>query len=286
MRPQPQAPRDLGRAPIPTPGERSPQKARTEVPDEKPPDDLELLRGISGGDPESLRVFFLRWNPRFCSVAQRILRDMDAADDAASETLLRIQHLAAHDCYPTQPEQVACWILRQAKGCAFRRRGSRSIVHTEWIDRLPASSGADEEGKVNPQDEVRYAALQKALARLPKRTRDAVLMRYLDGLSYVKIAALQGGTPTGARSRVARGVLRAVAIIHSRRRSRSPVEGALDLSPEERVHVKNIAAIARAHEPDIGMLALAAEVCRRTGILIHPESHSAILLGTRKHGRA
>jgi hypothetical protein len=101
---------------------------------------------------------------------------------------------------------------------------------------------------------------------------------YLQGVPYAVIAERQGGTAAGARSRVDRGILQLVAIAFSRRSGLQKAERAEDLSIEDRALVLNEVAAVRARTPDIGMRALAAEVCRRTHILILPDSASAFLL--------
>lgn len=237
----------------------------------KPPDDITLLRGIGAGDETSLVLFYLLWNARLCAVAERILRDPDAAKDAASEAVIRIQRLACCGSIPTIASEAAEWINKQVRHCAWKQRRAHAELLSEWVERHPARD-PEPDVEADPSTDKRQVALTGALKRLPKDTRSAVLMRYLDGLSYREIACRQGGTAAGARSRVARGIQDLVVLIHARKAGKLP-------SREERVQIKNIVAIVRARNPGIGVLPLAAEVCRQTGIYVGPNSKAADLLG-------
>lgn len=242
------------------------------------PDDSRLLRGIGMGDSDSLQAFFFRWHNRFRLVALGILRNQDDAEDAASDALLRVHQLASAGSFPHRPEDATRWIVRVARNCAFRQRSERPTVHGEWIERLPARDQTVEGDSDPEEDDARQTAIARALPQLPRKTRRAVRMYFVDGLSCAEIAERQGGTAAGARSRVERGTLQVVAITHSRRRGSQKAEHADNLSPQERAHIRNTAAILRAHAPHLGTRAVAAEVCRRTGIFILPESSSASLL--------
>jgi RNA polymerase sigma factor (sigma-70 family) len=215
--------------------------------------------------------FYLLWNARLCAVAEKVLRDQDAAEDAASEAVIRIQRLACRGSIPTAQSEAAKWIYKQIRGCALRQLGRRTELLTDWIEQFPARD-SDPESEPSPNTERREITLALALKRLPKDTRAAVLMRYLEGLPYREIARKQGGTVAGARSRVARGIQAMIILTHARKPSKLP-------SREERVQIKNIVATARGRNPTIGMRSLAAEVCRQTGIYIRPHSKAADLLG-------
>lgn len=249
---------------------------KTPAATQQDPDNLRLLRGIGAGDADSLRAFFLRWHDPFFRMALGILRDEDDAEDAASNAILRVNQLATAGNFPPHADDATRWILRVGRNCAFRQRAERPTVRGEWIERLPASNPTAEDDL--EEDGVRQTAIARALRHLPEKTRSAVLMYFVQGLSCAEIAVRQGGKPAGAYSRVERGTLQLVAITHSRRGGSEKAEHANNLSPQERAQIRNTAAIVRSHAPHLGARAVAAEVCRRTGIFIQPESSSASLL--------
>lgn len=243
-----------------------------------PPDDASLLARLHAGEPDLWAVLYHRWHPRFLAHAKAILGSPQPAEDAASEAILRICQLAERGAFPSNPQEVAGWIKKQGRNCALRQRGSVFVVHVENLDWI-AAAGGDPDEPDEARDEERRMLIQKLLRRLPAKTAAAVRMRYLDRHSFRRIAAVQGGTVGGARTRVVRGILRIVVLLHSRKRGASKAEHAADLSSSDRVSVQDAAVRARTRNPAMSLRWLSAEVCRTTGIYIHPESSSAALLG-------
>jgi hypothetical protein len=156
----------------------------------------------------------------------------------------------------------------------------------DQMDRLIGGvPGQPAEDEFDPYRDERYLRIQKVLRKLPAKIAAAVHMRYIDRQSFRRIAAVQGGTIAGARNRVERGILRIVVLLHARKHRASGGERIEDLSIEDRLEVRNAAALAQARNPRIGVRWLSAEVCRATGIYIRPESGSATLLGALPHRR-
>jgi RNA polymerase sigma factor (sigma-70 family) len=248
----------------------------------KPPDDLDLLHRIGKGDRDAWESLFVRWSDRLRSVALAILRDPLAADDATTEAILRIRRRASDGQVPSDAGEAARWILKQGRTCALNQlRGTRE-VHTSWLDHTPADSRTGSESDWEDASRARMELIERALRRVPRKARDALLMHYLQNLSPSEIAVAQGGTASGASSRITRATLRLIALIHARK-----IAGAeSSLSVEERSHVLDVVAAKRARHPDIGRLALAREVCLQTGIYIGPESRCVNLLGTTAPRRA
>lgn len=262
-----------------------PAASAKEPPHGGPADDLSLLRRMGAGDEDAFGSFFLRWRDPFRRIAAGILRDQDAANDAVSEALIQVHAVVSSGSFPADPEDATRWIRGVARGCAFRQRGDSLTVHGEWIERLPAKDDALDEEPRSGENSARYAAVMRALQKLPPRTGNALRMRFMEGLSYAEIADRQGGTVSGARNRVARGRLHLVAITHSRRPGRRKTEDLDRLPPEDRALVLNTAAIVRTRTPGVGAFAISEEVCRRTSILISPESVSKSPLTDIHHGR-
>lgn len=242
----------------------------------KPPDDLDLLHRIGEGDPDAWEQLFVRWNDRLRSAALAILRDPLAADDAATEAILRIRRRASDGQVPSDAGEAPRWILKQARTCALNQlRGTREVL-TSWLDHIPADPGTGSESDWEDASRARMELIERALRRVPRKARDALLMHYLQDLSPSEIAAAQGGTASGAMSRITRATLRLIALIHARKIAGTESS----LSVEERSHVLDVVAAKRARHPDIGRFALAREVCLKTGIYIGPESRCMNLLGS------
>jgi RNA polymerase sigma-70 factor (ECF subfamily) len=126
----------------------------------------------------------------------RLLGDRDAAQDACQETFLRA-HRAFARLAPDSNHRA--WLYRIATNSArsarrrARRQGQPSDVD---VDALPARS---------PEPAVareRLRAVAGAVRALPPRQRAALMLRQFQDLDYVEIAAVLGGTATGARANV------------------------------------------------------------------------------------
>jgi RNA polymerase sigma-70 factor (ECF subfamily) len=104
-----------------------------------------------------------------------------------------------------------------------RRRRSLPLVSLEALDaggQAPASS--DPVGDPASVVEMRGTrrAVWEALQRVSPGARDALILRYYEGLSYAEIAAALGCSNDAARARVAHGK------VQLRRMLAAPVEGA------------------------------------------------------------
>jgi RNA polymerase sigma-70 factor (sigma-E family) len=122
--------------------------------------------------------------------AYKLLGDRQEAEDLAQEACtracLRWHHL----------DNPRAWVVRVTTNLAFDRfRRLRSAAKHLRLPPAPA---------VAPDD--RHLDLNRALAKLPKRQRDVVVLRYLADLSEAQTAAALGCSPGTVKSHAARGL--------------------------------------------------------------------------------
>ena len=162
--------------------------------------DLALLEGVGRGEQAAVRRLLDARLPRILALARRLLADPDEAQDVAQETFLRAWKQAPS----WRPGQARfdTWLHRVALNlCYDRLRRRREIVTDtppEQADTGPA-----------PDARLLHADLSRrvdaALAALPARQREAIVLTQLIGLAYADAADV-AGCPVGTiRSRVARG---------------------------------------------------------------------------------
>jgi len=127
------------------------------------------------------------------NLARRMLRDPDAARDAAQEAFLNVfRSLPAFrgEC------SVRTWTYRIAlHECIARSDRSRSERRRlEPIDACDAAAGALASPEPLPGDAIdrdaRDALVRCAIGQLPGRYRAVVVLRYLEARSYDEIAEL------------------------------------------------------------------------------------------------
>lgn len=123
----------------------------------------------------------------------RALLDEPDADDAWSETFL-----AALEAYPrlAHDASIEGWLVTIAhrKSIDVLRRRARLIVG-DVPDRPAPSRGRDLD-------------LARALARLPQRQRETVVLHHLGGLPFTDVGAAVGSSPAAARRASADGMRR------------------------------------------------------------------------------
>lgn len=154
--------------------------------------DDELIRRIRRGDEAAAEELIRRWYPSVLRYCRYRLRGGEAAADMTQETFLRL--FRSLDSY-----------RREGKFKAYLF----SIANRLCIDenrREPVYPLQEEDGAADSRDEMRQIEdrdeIRGLLAALPPEQREAVLLRYGEGLSYRDIAKVTGCNLRTAQSRV------------------------------------------------------------------------------------
>lgn len=147
-------------------------------------DDGALMILFANGDPQAARLLSDRLLPRAFRHAARVLGNRSDAEDVAQDAMLRLWRAAAkwHTDGAAKP---STWLHKVvANLCVDRlRKSGRSV---ELGDDDFADDGPGPEAQL--QDAGRMEALDAALATLPERQRQAVVLRHIEGLSNPEIA--------------------------------------------------------------------------------------------------
>ena len=136
---------------------------------------------------EEFKRDILRLQPRLQRAAENIVGDPDNAADAVQEAV------------------IALWEQRNTLACKDMERLSLTIVKRRSIDMLRRQKpnvSIDTE-QLMPMDaceddplEERYQLARKLVDRLPERQRNAILMKYEEGLSNKEIERATGMSST------------------------------------------------------------------------------------------
>jgi len=135
---------------------------------------------------EEFKRDILRLQPRLQRTAESIIGDPDGAADAVQETV------------------IALWEQRATIKSQDIEKLSLTIVKRRSIDQVrkeKPSISIDAENLMltePPQDDLeeRYQLARRLVDQLPKRQRDAILMKYEDGLSNEEIEKATGMSRT------------------------------------------------------------------------------------------
>jgi RNA polymerase sigma-70 factor (ECF subfamily) len=174
--------------------------------------DEALLVLYANGDPWAARALTLRLTPRVLGFAARMLSDRTEAEDVAQEAMLRLWRIAPG--WQQGEARVSTWLYRVASNlCLDRLRRSRPRGLEEVAEPEDATPGVV--ARLIAAD--RAMALDAALAALPDRQRQAVVLRHIEGLTNPEIAAVMDIGVEAVESLVARGKKGLAALLSGRR---------------------------------------------------------------------
>lgn len=174
--------------------------------------DAALLARYARGDLAAARILTARLGPRILGFAARMLSDAAEAEDVTQETMLRLWRIAPD--WQAGQAQVSTWAFRVAANLCTDRLRKRRSVALDMVDEPPD----DAPGAVATMIAAdREAALQAALAALPDRQRQAVVLRHIEGLSNPEIAQIMDLGVEAVESLTARGKRALAARLSGRR---------------------------------------------------------------------
>ncbi len=132
---------------------------------------------------------------RYCHA---MTKDVEHGRDLLSDAILlayeNFEQLRA-------PEAFTSYIFTTARRLYYRRARRQKF----WgVFGSEAEAITDERGP-SPEIRLDLEALDRALAKLPEKQREAVVLFEISGLSLAEIRDIQGGSLSGVKSRIVRG---------------------------------------------------------------------------------
>jgi RNA polymerase sigma-70 factor (ECF subfamily) len=157
--------------------------------------DAELLDAFRSGDAKAFEELVRRYQRPVLAIARRFARDEDDAEDLAQRAFINA-------C-----ERAGGWRGGSFKSWLFRIVVNLAKNHLRDISRFDRSAEAEEhEGETPaPSAEERLVraqqqkALRAAVARLPRRQREVLLLRIDGDLPFAEIAVTLGITEVNAK---------------------------------------------------------------------------------------
>lgn len=163
------------------------------------PDDA-LLAGVGRGDPSAVRALLDRRLPRILALARRLLNDAGEAEDVAQETFLRAWK-QARDWKPGGA-RFDTWLHRVALNLCYDRLRRRRELVTEAPPEQIDPGPAPDAGLMGAELSRRIEA---ALAALPPRQREAIVLCHHQGLGNIEAAGLMEISVEALESLLSRG---------------------------------------------------------------------------------
>ena len=167
----------------------------------RPPDpDADLVLRVGRGDPAAVQALMARKLPRMLALARRMLGDASEAEDVAQEVMVRAWRQA-----PTWQPGTArfdSWMHRVALNLCYdrlRRQRERPMAEPpDQIDPGPAPDAGLMGLEIKDQVEA-------AIAKLPERQREAIVLCHYQELGNIEAAALMEISVEALESLLSRG---------------------------------------------------------------------------------
>jgi len=161
----------------------------TEVPDE------ELLAAFRDGDGKAFEALVRRYQRPVLSIARRFSNDQDDAEDLAQRAFINAA------------DRAGGWRGGSFKSWLFRIVVNLAKNHLRDNARFDRSEGAAEqegepteaEGDKRIEERQQREALRAAVAQLPNRQREVLLLRIDGDLPFAEIASTLGITEVNAK---------------------------------------------------------------------------------------
>lgn len=149
-----------------------------------------LVARVGRGDAAALDVLFRRHHARVHALCVRLCADA-SADDHVQETFIRVWR---HARGFAGKAQFTTWLYRIARNVCFdaNRAARRRLA--------PVTP------EPNADPDPRIELLERALAQLPQRSREALVLARWHDLPYEQIAEILGCSAGAARVRVHRAL--------------------------------------------------------------------------------
>ena len=167
-------------------------------------DEREIIGRVLGGDREAFSALVEAYRGPVFRLAFRMTGSLRDADDLAQESFLRaFQSLGRFRA----GERFFPWLytvsLNVIRNHLRREKALPEATAGSGVPEVPDPGG-------DPSDEAirreRGRRLQACLLRLPVAVREALILRFYEGMSFEDLSLVTGDSPGGAKMKVYRGL--------------------------------------------------------------------------------
>ncbi len=156
--------------------------------------DRELVARIRAGDDRALETIFKAYYDRLCRYVAGYLGSRDAAEDVVQGVFVRVWEERAHWDVQGSVQAYLYGAARRRAVSYLRHRAVRRRTAPALVLETAAQVDAPSTEAAFEAEELR-ARLERALATLPPRTREAFVLSRGEGLSYDEVALRMGISP-------------------------------------------------------------------------------------------
>ncbi len=162
--------------------------------------DEDLMRRVGQGDPAAIQAMVARKLPRMLSLAHRMLGDAAEAEDVAQEAMLRAWKQAPR--WTPGTAKFDTWLHRVGLNLCYDRLRKRREIATDTLPERVDEGPAPDRGLMAAATGAR---VETALAGLPDRQREAIVLCHYQELTNIEAAALMTISVDALESLLSRG---------------------------------------------------------------------------------
>ncbi|ASZ09900.1 sigma-70 family RNA polymerase sigma factor [Chitinophaga pendula] len=155
-------------------------------------DEQERWRSFQSGDKHALEYFFNKYADDLYNYGYRFAQDQELIKDAIQDVYIRLWTTRERIAVPTS---VKFYLLRSFRNALTRKlskaaKDQHGQLDEQYLFEVELSA---EDLRINDEKQaILQQRLQKAIAQLPPRQREAVFLRFYENTSYEDIALIMG----------------------------------------------------------------------------------------------
>ena len=167
-------------------------------------DDDALMIRTAQGEEAAFRLLVQRWERDVKGFLIHMLGSVEEAEDLAQDTFVQVFRKA--DSYRASG-RFKSWLFRIAGNLARSRLRRRGILRWVRFDPDRHDQGIMQAGPdATLEHQQREKAIRTALARLPDRQRQALVLHRFQGMRYKEVAEVMETTLSGVESLIQRAL--------------------------------------------------------------------------------
>ena len=160
--------------------------------------DEDLLEQFRAGDRLAFEVLVRRYQRPVLGVARRFCDDLDDAEDVAQRAFIN----AAQRAGGWRGGSFKSWLFRIAVNLAKNHKRDNARFDRSEAAQEKESTPTEADADARIEDAQRKRAVREAIAKLPNRQREVLLLRVDGDLAFAEVAAALGITEVNAKVNV------------------------------------------------------------------------------------
>lgn len=165
-------------------------------------EDISIVRRVRAGDREAFSRIVERYGKPIFNLAYRMTGDPHAADDLTQDIFLKAYEKLA---YFDEQNRFFTWLFTIGVNHA-RNYIKRQQVRSPHVVRSSEDHISGDDPEEDMLNDENSAFVLQGLRQLPVDMREAIVLRYLEGLPIEEIAQITGISLSAAKMRIYRGL--------------------------------------------------------------------------------